>query len=267
MINVLGFQIKPTIFPDKTSQVWKLDPELVKNLKACRANEIPVTIQWEFENEAELIHVCQLNDLLREGFYPLKVKLNIPYLPYGRQDKVYSNDATFALRTFAHIINMEKFQSVTTIDAHSHHSHLINNLVDIKANTMFLPAKDTVLCYPDQGAEDRYKNQFPNDYIVLDKKRNQSTGNIEGLKFLADNTKHKDKVICIVDDICDGGRTFIEAAKLLKTLEPKDIYLYVSHGIFSKGITPLTDAGITKIFTYKGEVVPKEYYEQAIEEK
>lgn len=69
----------------------------------------------------------------------------------------------------------------------------------------------------------------------------------------------KKQTICIVDDICDGGRTFIEAAKLLQRLEPKEIHLYVSHGIFSKGLKVLTEAGISKIFTHKGEVNLKEH--------
>jgi ribose-phosphate pyrophosphokinase len=44
--------------------------------------------------------------------------------------------------------------------------------------------------------------------------------------------------VLIVDDICDGGGTFIGIAKAL----PKDVkkYLYVTHGIFSKGLRELT---------------------------
>jgi len=58
-----------------------------------------------------------------------------------------------------------------------------------------------------------------------------------------------------VDDICDGGRTFIESAGLLREAYPEaDIHLYVSHGIFSKGTDVLFDAGIKTIHTIKGEV-------------
>ena len=39
----------------------------------------------------------------------------------------------------------------------------------------------------------------------------------------------------IVDDICDGGRTFTGIAKALKNKNAGNIYLAVSHGIFSDG--------------------------------
>jgi ribose-phosphate pyrophosphokinase len=44
----------------------------------------------------------------------------------------------------------------------------------------------------------------------------------------------------IVDDICDGGRTFIELAKVIKQRRPNtEIYLIVTHGIFSAGLSEL----------------------------
>ena len=45
----------------------------------------------------------------------------------------------------------------------------------------------------------------------------------------------------IIDDICDGGRTFNELAKSIK-LQRADakIYLVVTHGIFSAGFKELT---------------------------
>lgn len=48
-----------------------------------------------------------------------------------------------------------------------------------------------------------------------------------------------DKHCVIVDDIIDGGYTFIELAKILKNKGAKTVYLVVSHGIFSKGIDEL----------------------------
>jgi ribose-phosphate pyrophosphokinase len=51
----------------------------------------------------------------------------------------------------------------------------------------------------------------------------------------------KGKPMLIVDDICDGGRTFIELAKVLREFEPSEIILYVTHGIFSKGFEVFKD--------------------------
>jgi ribose-phosphate pyrophosphokinase len=46
----------------------------------------------------------------------------------------------------------------------------------------------------------------------------------------------RDHNFLIVDDICDGGRTFIELAKVLRPLTNGSIFLYVTHGIFSQGL-------------------------------
>ncbi len=58
----------------------------------------------------------------------------------------------------------------------------------------------------------------------------------------------KGKYCVIVDDICDGGRTFIELAKTLKEGGAQRVVLYVTHGIFSKGIYPL-EKYIDEVYT------------------
>jgi ribose-phosphate pyrophosphokinase len=41
----------------------------------------------------------------------------------------------------------------------------------------------------------------------------------------------------MVDDICDGGRTFIELAKELRGMGAEKVHLYVTHGFFTKGLS------------------------------
>ena len=74
--------------------------------------------------------------------------------------------------------------------------------------------------------------------IYAQKVRNSQTGEIVETR-LEKEAIAQDCII--VDDICDGGRTFIELAKVLKSKGAKDIYLYVTHGIFSKGIEVLRE--------------------------
>lgn len=52
---------------------------------------------------------------------------------------------------------------------------------------------------------------------------------------------HGDKDMIIIDDICDGGATFINIAKRIKEYKYNNkIYLIVTHGIFSKGFEELS---------------------------
>lgn len=46
-----------------------------------------------------------------------------------------------------------------------------------------------------------------------------------------------------------GGATFIPIAQQLKQLGAKSIVLYVTHGIFSKGLDILFNSGINNIIT------------------
>lgn len=45
------------------------------------------------------------------------------------------------------------------------------------------------------------------------------------------------KICLVLDDYLDGGRTFTELAKPLRAQGATKVYLYISHGLFSYGIT------------------------------
>lgn len=241
MIKLNGLIVTPTVFPDKTSQVWKL-PE---NIFVTYGHNV---VTWEFENEAELITVCQLGDLLDRNAI-----LHVPFLPYGRQDKAVRNDSTFGACTFSQIINMF-YNKIETLDAHSTRwftPRMKSIYPFTQINESINKTGATSVCFPDKGAMLRYEIAL--NTIVLDKTRDQSTGEVTGLEVKS-GRDIKDANILIVDDICDGGRTFIEAAKLLYSLGASQVNLYTTHGIYSKGVDVLREANIKRIFNYKGEV-------------
>lgn len=259
MISVNNEVITPTIFPDGTSQVWKLSDAIIKYIHEFES----IYITWEFESEAELMHICQLCHLIRY-IDEVEINLNCPYLPYARQDKKVTNETTFSLRTFS--IILERFvDKIVVFDAHS---DVLYNICDNMQSLMSFESVDPkdviedvfshsfsdVLCAPDNGAANRYDFNFG---IVMKKVRNQTTGEITGIEIDQDLSNASDLTglsVLMVDDLCDGGRTFIEAAKVLYKHGAKSVNLYVSHGIFSKGVQVLHDAGIRLVYTRKGLV-------------
>jgi ribose-phosphate pyrophosphokinase len=243
MIKLNGHIVTPTIFPDKTSQVWKLPDDWF--------NPVDNTIMWEFENEAEFMHVAQLKELIYSLSGPRCV-LELPYLPYARQDKPVTNQSTFAFRTFASLLNALQFREVVVFDPHNlQFSYLIQNVNPIMPNVAPLLEKlHAAPVYPDSGAAKRYKAD--STAIHCEKIREPLTGKIEGLTVIG---TVEPKAYLIIDDICDGGRTFIEVAKKLYEAGATEVHLYISHGIFSKGLEPLREAGIKRIFTRNGEVI------------
>lgn len=247
MIKLNGHVVKPTIFPDGTSQVWK------QPLDEGNAG----VVEWEFENEAEVFHVLQACHLARKYFGHVRLVVN--YLPYGRQDKSVDNEKTFALRTLGLSLAAVGVSEIVTVDAHS--QLLAEPGMKLKLTSIF-PGERIVdviaecganmACYPDKGAFQRYSS-IDMKSIVLEKARDQTTGVITGMDVV-DGDVAEDDVVLIVDDICDGGASFIAAAKELKELADVTVHLYVSHGIFSKGLDVLREAGIERIFTYEKEL-------------
>lgn len=244
MIFLKNFETKQnytfeiTKFPDNTTQFWRIKPEPKKGDK--------IEITWQFENESELVTILQAHKLLSR--YGCSFGLYMPFLPYGRQDKAISNDTTFAKEAI--FSYLEDYIHLSSFDVHSADgASVFNRVPDVfHAQTIFESEPD-FLCFPDLGAKQRYANLHEHPLLIMDKKRNQETGEIEGLVISYKDGQIKDKKILIIDDICDGGRTFIEAAKLLKQEGASQIDLCVSHGIFSKGKQVLHDAGIKNIYT------------------
>jgi ribose-phosphate pyrophosphokinase len=76
---------------------------------------------------------------------------------------------------------------------------------------------------------------FNCDIIYADK--NRVDGTIIGHKIKSTSkTPEPSDNIWVIDDLCDGGATFISIAKLLReNYEFNQLNLYVTHGLFSKG--------------------------------
>lgn len=249
MILIDGIPLNVTKFPDNTSQVWNLAPEIL--------NQRKTVVRWEFESEQEFMYLAQLKDLLDEN--EVISTLILPYLPYGRQDKIISNETTFALRTFAKLLNSLNFDRVDIYDPHNLIAfNLICNsehwLPDPDISHTLSKFRPDYLCYPDKGAAEKYSGRFHGTpYFCAKKMRDQFNGKIMGLELInPPNVSGFD--ILIIDDICDGGATFIGLAKILKTNGAKNIGLHVSHGLFTKGIKILIESGINRIFTRQGEI-------------
>lgn len=247
MITVNGEPITVTVFPDGTSQVWKLSDSQLRS---------PVVhVSWRFESEAEVMHLAQLAALLTER--EISTTLDIRCLPYARQDKAVANDRTFALRVFAPMLNAMRWGSVTLHDPHSQVAlALIERSVAVYfAQEAYDAANRSgcdLLCFPDAGALEKYGPMFTRCATVsASKVRDQETGTITGTAV--HGVVHGKRVL-IVDDICDGGATFIGLAAALRENGATFVALFVSHGIFSKGTRVLFDSGIDRIFTPEGEV-------------
>lgn len=169
--------------------------------------------------------------------------LIMPYIPYARQDRVCNEGESFTLKVFCSILNAAKFNTVHVVDAHSDVSvALIDNCVN-HDNRYFVESvlskvvPNPILISPDAGSNkkiNKLASEFCLDVVKCDKSRDVKTGHLSSFSVFCDDLKGRPCLI--VDDICDGGGTFIGLATELKKKGAGDLYLATTHGIYSNGI-------------------------------
>lgn len=210
-----------------------------------------------------LFDIAQAVDVVRSINSRAAIRLFIPYLPYARQDRRMTKHDAFSLKVFAKMLNSLKIDSVMCFDPHSDVSPaLIDNLIPIAQDRIVnlskvnaaLTKSYPLLVAPDMGAVKKIHkvaSALANVYepVIMDKERNPATGEIGNHKIISGADKVAGRNCLIIDDICDGGRTFISAAAELKHQGALSVSLYVTHGLFSQGVDALLDGGIDKIFT------------------
>jgi len=186
------------------------------------------------------------------------------YLPYSRQDRIINEDEPFSLLVISDLINNLKFDKITVHDVHSETSKiLIKNLhVTTKEDALNDLIKDEkfkkdfdscrYMIAPDAGAfKETYSlaQKFEKEAIIANKVRNVKDGKIIKTQICDEGYNLKGENVFIADDIIDGGMTLIKLVEMLKEKEVNEIYVYTTHGIFSKGKDVLFDSGVDKIYT------------------
>ena len=185
--------------------------------------------------DGDIMPLALLVDAIRRTIHNPVIKLHLPYLPYARQDRVMNSGESLAVKVFADMLNSLKLDSIVLDDCHSDVGlALVNNAINASTLPNIVESKPSyTLVAPDSGA---LKKTFKyakllgiTDVVRADKLRDVTTGNITETVVYGDV---QGKEVLILDDICDGGRTFIELAKVLKDNGAKRVTLYVTHGIF-----------------------------------
>ena len=217
-----------------------------------------VTFSKKIRNGDDIMEILLTVDALRRAGHK-RLKLILPYVPYGRQDRVMVPGEALGIKVFADLINSCNFEEVEIWDPHSDVTPaLINNVVVVGQEVLIcgeavkfgngFPRSPILVC-PDAGARKKILKVAEvlgkTEIVFADKIRDVRTGQITGTKVDFSNVNVRDGVIksyLVVDDICDGGRTFVELAKELKIhpyTKDSNLYLYVTHGFFSKGLDEL----------------------------
>lgn len=220
MIEVNGNKIEFTHFPNGETVVKKYPM-----LHFGYANVV-----WSYESDSDFMTLYYIKNLLDE--YDIGASLEIRYMPYSRMDRE-SDDYGFTLKWVSKFINSLKFKDVEILEPHSDvtlaliDNSYVNSVTSKYVKSLLDYNKDSKLFFPDAGAQKRYGGMFKVESLVGFKHRDFKSGEIVDFKVLG-NVAQGDTII-IVDDLCSGGRTFLESAKKLKELGASKVLLFVTH--------------------------------------
>lgn len=246
------------VIPFKTSNFpagevyFKLDTD---NLPDLTNSEVVIILNSGKSDD--IMRLLMANDAIRR--YDVKsVELFMPYVPYGRQDRVVHEGESLSVKVFADLINSLHFDKVIITDPHSYVTPAVLNNCVIDTDTLKsyldwqfsifnLNAGMTTVVAPDAGAEKRAAEFASRQNLPMATATKHRTP--DGITIEMNTTNITDTVI-IIDDICDGGRTFIELAKVLRSKYGVTyIALMVTHGIFSAGMG-VFDGLIDNVYCY-----------------
>lgn len=229
------------------------EPHIRINTKINTEDDVTITHRLQSFNDFGIL-LMAIDALKNMGV--TNIHLVIPYFPGARQDRVINTGEALSVKVYTNILNQQQLTSITIFDPHSdvtpallNQCKVINNFDFIEQVTLQLP-NNLLLISPDGGALKKIYKVAAHlkhyEVVECSKSRDLKTGKLS--KFTVYSEDLKGQPCLIVDDICDGGGTFLGLAKELKAKNAGPIYLAVSHGIFSKGFDDL-NKHFDKIFT------------------
>lgn len=215
-----------------------------------------VILTWKPTEPSEITFLAlAVNALQSMGIHD--IDLDILYLPYARQDRVCEPGNANSLEVICQFLDNLGVLNIRLWDVHNEHKTFElfedTHISSISASNIFERFKilndfdlsNLILCAPDDGAYRRVL-EIANEFemgtpVVMKKLRDPDTGRITGMEPDKYNRSVDGWNVLIIDDICDGGATFTRAAQILKEHGAENLYLYVTHGIFSKGLDLLQE--------------------------
>jgi ribose-phosphate pyrophosphokinase len=219
-----------------------------------------LTLRAFLRGSDDIFDLLLTRNAIQEAFGDVAMDIEIPYLPYARQDRVCAPGQAFSLKVLADALSTaSKTHRLAVWDCHSSVGIALTGATNVEASNIVLAHpelraliehENTVLVCPDKGARARCENMAKalgdRPLVYCEKVRDPATGKILGTDVHAQTLEGKTAVI--TDDICDGGMTFIKIAEQLKAKRADKVVLFVTHGIFSKGLD-VFDGLIDHIYT------------------
>lgn len=206
-----------------------------------------INIKCRITNTEDLFILMQVADILvRHGMY---FSISIYYLMGMRMDRVMDFNRPFTLKMIVNILdNLGAFQ-INIFCSHSDTSINLFRKTDVcnilsdewETGTFEVIRHNPQILLPDAGAVKRYSTDFKVFKVLIGEKvRDLSNGLIQSIGIK--NPEDIDgRSILLIDDLCDGGNTFVGLANVIREIDPKAVInIVVNHMVNPKGIENLS---------------------------
>jgi ribose-phosphate pyrophosphokinase len=220
----------------------------------------PVLIDGLIKSSDMLMELLLLANALHHSGKSGKISANIHYLPYARQDRICTLGESFALENFMHTLTNSCLEHIIVEDVHSDVAILLANKIHSGGCWSFISQTDIVsphipqgvtLISPDKGALRKTIASAiatDNNFVTFNKVRDPHSGSISGTEIIDGEEFVDGKVCLILDDILDGGRTFVPIIEKLFDKGAKAVYLYATHAILPYGLDAVMNVGCDGVF-------------------
>lgn len=211
-----------------------------------------ICVKCRIRNAKELFILSQVFDILDRQ--EVKYKVEVFYLMGMRMDRVMDFNKPFTLKLVANVFHNCNAYQIDFVELHSDRigtlypnelrfSEMYIQELDLYSEQdNFVLGEDVQLCFPDQGAYDRYTGYVyePWGKILIGKKvRDPETGKI--LNIDIENPNDIDgRPILVMDDLCDGGGTFVGIAEAIRKYTNVPLYIRVVHMVNPNGLLNLS---------------------------
>lgn len=196
----------------------------------------PIVIKCRIKNFSELeVLSCLVSALVRNDFFIKSIKF--VYLFGIRSDRVFNEgECSYCKDVLAPIIN--NYPGNLFLLWPFVPLPILFNILNISMYPIFY---DAFYCIGGDESANNFFNGITDNYFVKERccdydDEDNSYITVKLSQPIPDNVKE----VMIVDDLCDGGATFIAEAQYLRKLWPDiKMSLFVYHGLFTKGVEEL----------------------------
>src|SRR3954464_16096786 len=195
-----------------------------------------------------------------------RITVVMPYYGYSRQDRKDQPRVAIGAKLVANMIMSAGADRVLGIDFHQHQ---LQGFFDIPVDHLYaMPVlsghfrrknlKDVVIVAPDVGAAKMargFAKRLDASLAIIDKRRPRA--NVSEVVNVVGEVEGRDCILA--DDMIDTAGTVTEAARALKGLGAKDIYVCATHALLSgPAARRLTEAPIVEVVVTDTIMTPPE---------